>query len=345
MQTQQLLQGPRQLQDETLQQHEQDHLQARPEQGSVSMDGMSTAQEARTNAARTTSTCVEAGVSSGGNGVKQEVQTTSTSTELDKDGEDMKMKHGEDLYLAVVKQFHQEDLLSGSPILKALSQNSGHDLEMESKKWCIEVLLAFRKYRDGDETDRGNVKHSFQYVIDVVTSAMKCIVSHLSKALDPRGPCLTFAILDGVTTGVVVNTWRPSETVDSDSRHLWCKRTCKAYRAIIEQLEKYWVLTLVYTSGASVPAQVSWAAALDVISARLSHLSAMAALEICPESSEQEAPDNNEHLPLAHAVMVCKRDWNAPIVLSVLKGMCEDVNHREAAMLQKARLHVLERCV
>jgi hypothetical protein len=42
-----------------------------------------------------------------------------------------------------------------------------------------------------------------------------------------------------------------------DAKHKWCyKGTYAAYKAIIEQLEKYWVLAIVHISTRSVPPQV-----------------------------------------------------------------------------------------
>ena len=46
----------------------------------------------------------------------------------------------------------------------------------------------------------------------------------------------------------------------------------QAYRAIIELLEKYWVMAVVYTSGRSVPPQVPWPQALEVMAGLLKRL-------------------------------------------------------------------------
>lgn len=246
-----------------------------------------------------------------------------------------------DSFWKLAKHFHQDPTLSYSSLLKGLTLNSADNLALESKKWYVEVLLAFRKYHEGDETDCGLVKHSFQHVINIIQSAVTCIISRIAQVLDSRGPCAIFAVLDGVTTGLVVSTWRPSKT--ADSRHIWHGGTGKAYRAILHKLEEYWVLTLVSASAASALAPDSWAAFLGVISARLSHLSALAVLEICPDPAEQREADVEEDVPLSQAMMASKRDWNAPIVVSILEGTCQDVNEREAAVLQRARLHVLER--
>jgi hypothetical protein len=72
---------------------------------------------------------------------------------------------------------------------------------------------------------------------------MKAIVCHLSG---PKGPRTTLALLDGISAAIVTNSWRSGST--SDPKHKWCKETYAAYRAIIEQLEKYWVLAIVHTS-------------------------------------------------------------------------------------------------
>jgi hypothetical protein len=72
---------------------------------------------------------------------------------------------------------------------------------------------------------------------------MKAIVCHLSG---PKGPRTTLALLDGISAAIVTNSWRAGNT--NDPKHKWCKETYAAYRAIIEQLEKYWVLAIVHTS-------------------------------------------------------------------------------------------------
>jgi hypothetical protein len=76
-------------------------------------------------------------------------------------------------------------------------------------------------------------------------SAMKAIVCHLSG---PKGPRTTLALLDGISAAIVTNSWRPGPGPTNDAKHKWCKETYAAYRAIIEQLEKYWVLAIVHTS-------------------------------------------------------------------------------------------------
>ena len=77
------------------------------------------------------------------------------------------------------------------------------------------------------------MNHSLQFVTDVASAGMKHIVGLLSGALvhhffffacllvqihniltqkarqGPRGPYTTLAMLDGITSGIVVNTWRP----------------------------------------------------------------------------------------------------------------------------------------
>jgi hypothetical protein len=74
---------------------------------------------------------------------------------------------------------------------------------------------------------------------------MKAIVCHLSG---PKGPRTTLALLDGISAAIVTNSWRPGPGPTNDAKHKWCKETYAAYRAIIEQLEKYWVLAIVHTS-------------------------------------------------------------------------------------------------
>jgi len=150
-----------------------------------------------------------------------------------------------DIYWLAHRKYNQTDLLCNSPLLSALNCDAG--MRADSKQWCIEGLIAFERYREGAPSSDGLIEHSFGHVADIASAGMKTIVGHLSGSLGPRGPCTTLAILDGITTGIVVNTWRP--LFPGDPGHRWCKGTYKAYRAIVEQLEKYWVLAVVYTSG------------------------------------------------------------------------------------------------
>jgi len=65
----------------------------------------------------------------------------------------------------------------------------------------------------------------------------------------------------------------------------------QAYRAIIELLEKYWVMAVVYTSGRSVPPQVPWPQALEVMAGHLKRLCphtttcVLILLYICPHTT------------------------------------------------------------
>jgi hypothetical protein len=45
-------------------------------------------------------------------------------------------------------------------MLQALNCDSG--MIAESKKWCIEGLMAFQRYRDGQQQADGMINHSFQ---------------------------------------------------------------------------------------------------------------------------------------------------------------------------------------
>ena len=156
---------------------------------------------------------------------------------------------------------------------------------------------------------------------------MKAIVGHLSG---PKGPRTTLAVLDGITSSIVINTWRPGAA--QDAKHKWCKGTYAAYKAIIEQLEKYWVLAIVHTSTRSVPPQ-----ALAIMAQRLKRLSKLAAKEVAGGTPQMS------HVPLTHAVSACERGWTHPVVVSILEGQCREMGQREAQTLQRARLHVLER--
>jgi len=247
--------------------------------------------------------------------------------------------HEKDPYWRAYREYYRTEILCNSPLLTMLQC----DKEMidDARKWCIESLVAFQRYRAGKMTDDGGVNHSFHYVTDVASAGMKTIVGHLSGSMGPRGPFATLAVLDGMTSGMVVNTWRPK--VSSNPRHRWCKGTFKAYRAIIEQLEKYWVLAIVYMSGRSAPTQVPWSKALEYMSSHLQRLSAIASREITQNDTMQYGGGAGHHVPLSHVVIACERSWDSPLVLQILQGSCHDLSQREVATLQKARLHVLER--
>eukprot|EP00802_Teleaulax_amphioxeia_P001771 Tamp_01773.p1 GENE.Tamp_01773~~Tamp_01773.p1 ORF type:complete len:978 (-),score=217.46 Tamp_01773:562-3495(-) len=233
--------------------------------------------------------------------------------------------HDKDPYWRALREFTRIEMLSSSPLLPALACDEA--AQMEAHRWCVNGLLAFHRYRDGDPGPDGVYNHSFQHVTDVASSAMKAIVGHLSG---PKGPRTTLAVLDGITSSIVVNTWRPLAL--QDAKHKWCKGTYAAYKAIIEQLEKYWVLAIVHTSTRSVPPL-----ALAIMSHRLKRLSKLATREVAGGIPQMS------HVPLTHAVSACERGWTHPVVVAILEGVCREMSQREAQTLQRARLHVLER--
>jgi len=233
--------------------------------------------------------------------------------------------HDKDPYWRALREFTRIEMLSSSPLLPALACDEA--AQMEAHRWCVNGLLAFHRYRDGDPGPDGVFNHSFQHVTDVASSAMKAIVGHLSG---PKGPRTTLAVLDGITSSIVVNTWRPMAL--QDAKHKWCKGTYAAYKAIIEQLEKYWVLAIVHTSTRSVPPQ-----ALAIMAHRLKRLSKLATREVAGGTPQMS------HVPLTRAVSACERGWTHPVVVAILEGQCREVSQREAQTLQRARLHVLER--
>ena len=233
--------------------------------------------------------------------------------------------HDKDPYWRALREFTRIEMLSSSPLLPALACDEA--AQMEAHRWCVNGLLAFHRYRDGDPGPDGVYNHSFQHVTDVASSAMKAIVGHLSG---PKGPRTTLAVLDGITSSIVVNTWRPLAL--QDAKHKWCKGTYAAYKAIIEQLEKFWVLAIVHTSTRSVPPL-----ALAIMSHRLKRLSKLATREVAGGIPQMS------HVPLTHAVSACERGWTHPVVVAILEGVCREMSQREAQTLQRARLHVLER--
>lgn len=231
-----------------------------------------------------------------------------------------------DPYWRALREFTRTELLSNSPLLQALGCDEA--ARLEAHRWCVNGLLAFNRYGDGDPGPGGVRNHSFQHVTNVTSSAMKAIVGHLSGA---KGPRTTLAVLDGITSAIVINAARPENS--SDPKHKWCKGTYAAYKAIIEQLEKYWVLAIVHTSARSIPPQ-----ALSIMADRLKRLSKLVDKQVVDGGQPQLA-----HVPLTHAISACQRGWTNPVVVSILEGHCTDLQQREAQTLQRARLHVLER--
>ena len=136
--------------------------------------------------------------------------------------------------------------------------------------------------------------------------------------------------------------------MSADPRHRWCKGTFTAYCAIIQQLEKYWVLAVVYTTGkntASTPHSSDGTSVFEVIGERLKQLSAIATREISQDDvsgAGAGGAQQQQRAPLSHAVMACERPWSSLDTVLILKGACADIGKREVATLQKARLHVLE---
>lgn len=212
-------------------------------------------------------------------------------------------------------------MLCDSPLLVALGCDES--AYMEAHSWCVNGLLGFQRYRDGDPGPGGMITHTFQHVTEESSGAMKAIVEHLSG---PKGPKATLAVLDGITSAIVVNTWRPDSSMRDPSKHKWCSNTYLTYKAILEQLEKYWVLAIAHTSTRCVPPQ-----ALNTMAERLRKLSKLAANEVAGGNPPIS------HVPLAHAISACERGWTHPAVVSILEGQCTDRSQREAQTLQRAR--------
>jgi hypothetical protein len=223
-----------------------------------------------------------------------------------------------------LREFTSREVLCNSPLLQAMGCDE--EMQMESHKSCINGLLAFHSYRTGEVGPKGVIEHDFRHVTDAASSVMKLIIGHLS---DPKGPKTTVAILDGITSAMVVNSWQPSPTQDT-ANHKWPTNTLEAYKVILEQLEKYWVLAIVRTSTRSVPPP-----ALEVMANRLRELSELAREKI-PDIAE------GEYSPLSQAVTASERGWKHPVVVAILDGQCTDATQAESQVLQWARLHLLE---
>ena len=112
-----------------------------------------------------------------------------------------------DPYWRAHREYRRSPVLSESPLLHAL--NVDEHTRAESKTWCLECLVAFQRYSLGKMASNGMIFHTFQHVTDVASAAMKAIVGLLSNTMGRTGgPASALAVLDGITAGMVVNTWR-----------------------------------------------------------------------------------------------------------------------------------------
>eukprot|EP00277_Geminigera_cryophila_P004309 CAMPEP_0179423252 /NCGR_PEP_ID=MMETSP0799-20121207/10899_1 /TAXON_ID=46947 /ORGANISM="Geminigera cryophila, Strain CCMP2564" /LENGTH=286 /DNA_ID=CAMNT_0021197511 /DNA_START=369 /DNA_END=1226 /DNA_ORIENTATION=+ len=83
---------------------------------------------------------------------------------------------------------------------------------------------------------------------------------------------------------------------------------------------------------------------LQMLGKHLRMFSKQSARELYSHLDETEKKSLTlDGLPFRNAVMACDRSWSSPNVEAILQGVCQDLSHREVLMLQKARLHVLER--
>lgn len=232
------------------------------------------------------------------------------------------------LYWKSLRVFTRTEMLCTSPLLTALKCDE--EACMEAHDWCVQGLLGFHRYQEGDPGPGGAINHSFLHVANVISAAMKAVVKHLSG---PKGPSATLAVLDGITSAHVVSSFRPcSNHSDTSKKHIWSSRTFLEYIAIFEELEKYWVLSITYTSTDCVPPQ-----ALAMLTERLRHFSKLASNEITGGIPPMLEP------PLTNAISASERGWTHPSVVSIIEGKCTDRSLCEAQTVQMARLRVLER--
>jgi hypothetical protein len=157
--------------------------------------------------------------------------------------------HDRDMWWKAHKQYQGIDLVSKAPVIDLL--NGDAQVYGEAKRWCLEMLVAFQRYREGEVRADGFVEHHFKYVTDVASLAVRAIGQHLSGN---KKPCATFAILHHLTIAIVLHTWRPAPV--SENHHRWVQGTCGAYAAILNRLEKFWVVAFMYMTPSQVCARV-----------------------------------------------------------------------------------------
>ena len=75
--------------------------------------------------------------------------------------------HDKDAYWKALREFTKTEMLCNSPLLQALGCDEA--ARSEAHRWCINGLLAFHKYRDGEPAPGGIISHSFQHVTDVAS--------------------------------------------------------------------------------------------------------------------------------------------------------------------------------
>ena len=75
--------------------------------------------------------------------------------------------HDKDAYWKALREFTKTEMLCNSPLLQALGCDEA--ARSEAHRWCINGLLAFHKYRDGEPGPGGIIQHSFQHVTDVAS--------------------------------------------------------------------------------------------------------------------------------------------------------------------------------
>lgn len=238
--------------------------------------------------------------------------------------------HDRDKWWKAHRQYHGIDLVSNNAVIQVLDGDK--QMYGEAKRWCLEMMVAFQRYREGDVRRDGIVDHHFKHVTDVASQAVRAVGQNLSSS---NKPCSTLAILHALTVAIVLHTWRPSSV--PENHHRWVQGTSGAYAAILDRLEKFWVVAFMYSN----PTQ----AALELLNKHLHVLSKKAGRELVQDVDGFDTGPYTAtgRTPLQHTILACQRGWQNPNVVSILQGDCRNVLQRELSILQRARLHVLER--
>lgn len=141
----------------------------------------------------------------------------------------------------------------------------------------------------------------------------------------------SLAILDGITSSVVISSFKPdSEMLDAE-RHSWAQDSRLAYIWILEQLDRYWALALAHTSSRTVPQHSS-----DVIAVRLKQLAQLSIVQFESTDPHNSSPMGKEkHSTLMNAIIIAERSWKHPVIIQILQGKCTDKSYCEPQVVQQ----------
>jgi hypothetical protein len=135
---------------------------------------------------------------------------------------------------------------------------------------------------------------------------------------------------------VVTSSFKPDPEKNDPQRHSWAQDSSKTYAWILEQLDRYWALTLAHTSSRTIPQHLS-----DVIAQRLKKLAQLSAEHLKASDEEgSSSPTNSgeKHSTLLNAITIAERSWTHPVIVEILSGKCTDKSQCEPQVVQQVTL-------